>query len=141
MPAKGTQKPTGKKKAGPGRGHEHVPTEDQRRMVAALVVAGAPQDRIARCVGINRETLEKHYREELDTSEDKLAAMCAGKLGTAIREGEAWAICFFLKCRRGWRERSEVEFSGGLELRSVSTLAQLAGEVTKEIREKACRKA
>jgi hypothetical protein len=33
-----------------------------------------------------------------------------------MKRGEAWAVCFFLKCRGGWRERQdikqEIEHSG-----------------------------
>lgn len=30
----------------------------------------------------------------------------------AMKRGEAWAVCFFLKCRGGWKETQALQHSG-----------------------------
>lgn len=50
-----------------------------------------------------KEAIEAIGEHHLDVAEDKLVE--------AIKHGESWAICFFLKCKgkhRGYVERSEV---------------------------------
>ena len=37
----------------------------------------------------------------------EIDALCAGKLVNAIKNGEAWAICFYAKCRMGWSEKHQ----------------------------------
>ena len=43
------------------------PSDEQRRTVEAMVSYGIPQLDIARVVGIDDDTLRKHFREEIDT--------------------------------------------------------------------------
>jgi hypothetical protein len=44
------------------------------------VVVGTPHERIAKAMGIGLSTLQKHYREELDTAADKANKAVAGTL-------------------------------------------------------------
>ena len=79
----------------------------------------------ARMLGVSRESIyhrlktspeikEAHVEiseHQLDRSELKLFE--------AVEAGEAWAVCFYLKCKgkeRGYIERSQVEHSGTVEL-------------------------
>jgi len=43
-------------------------------------------------------------------------ALAMSQVVAAMNRGEPWAVCFFLKCRGGWRERQdirqEIEHSG-----------------------------
>jgi hypothetical protein len=39
-----------------------------------------------------------------------------GKLMAAIQSREAWAICFWLKCRGGWQERQALQVTGEVNL-------------------------
>jgi hypothetical protein len=34
----------------------------------------------------------------------EVKALAMSKVVAAIKNGEAWAVCFFLKCKAGWRE-------------------------------------
>jgi hypothetical protein len=34
----------------------------------------------------------------------EVKALAMSKVLAAIKRGEAWAVCFFLKCKAGWRE-------------------------------------
>jgi hypothetical protein len=38
-----------------------------------------------------------------------VTGLAMSKVVTAINAGRPWAICFWLKCRAGWRERSAVD--------------------------------
>ena len=68
---------------------------------------GVPHETIALCLGkkgIDPKTMRKHFRRELDTA----AAITNANIGTnvynAAMRGEAWACCFWLKCRAGWKD-------------------------------------
>ena len=84
-----------------------------------LAACGVSHKEIARCLGtdgIDEHTLYKYFRDELDTSLTKVKALAMSKVVMAMQAGEPWAVCFFLKCRAGWREKAEVELSGTVEV-------------------------
>jgi hypothetical protein len=77
-----------------------------------MTAAGIDQDRIAACLGdkgISDATMRKHFRRELNIGLDKVNAIAAQSLVKAIQAGEAWAVCFWMKTRMGWREKSAVD--------------------------------
>jgi hypothetical protein len=94
--------------AGPhARRPKYKPTPADRATVQNLAALGACHEDIARCLGdhgIDDKTMRKHFREELDTSLIKVKALAMSKVVAGMNAGEAWAVCFFLKCRAGWRE-------------------------------------
>ena len=84
-----------------------------RRTVAYMVAAGISQERIAACIGengIESDTLRKHFRRELDTSQQTVTGLAMGSVVRGIKNGEAWATCFYLKCRAGFRETQAHQF-------------------------------
>ena len=99
-----------------GRGQpEYEPTPADRATVQHLAALGAPQKEIAMCIGqrgISEPTLRKHFRRELDKSLTEVKALAMSHVIAAMRRGEAWAVCFFLKCRGGWKEKQGIEHSG-----------------------------
>lgn len=89
------------------------PTAAQREKVKWLAIAGVKQDRIVEHVGgIDGKTLRAHFREELDLGKEEILALGVSKIVDAMRRGEAWALCFYMKCRGGWKERQAVEVTG-----------------------------
>jgi hypothetical protein len=85
----------------------YQPTSSDRATVQNLAALGATHADIAICLGtkgIDEKTLRKHFRRELDTSLLEVKALAMSRVVAAIRGGEGWAVCFFLKCRAGWRE-------------------------------------
>jgi DNA-binding XRE family transcriptional regulator len=97
-----------------GRGQPpHEPTQQQRKMVESMSAYGIPQEDISKVVGINRTTLAKHYREELDTATAKACAKVAETLyrqATDVKNPRsATAAIFWLKTRGGWRETVVVD--------------------------------
>ena len=86
---------------------KYEPTAADRATVQNLAALGATHADIAKCIGTNgidEKTLRKHFRRELDASLMEVKALAMSKVVAAIKRGEAWAVCFFLKCRAGWRE-------------------------------------
>lgn len=88
------------------------PTQEQRLTVRLHKVAGTPDDLIVRVITnpvsgkpISKKTLYRHFRDELDVGKVEVDAMATGKLIQAIRGGEAWAICFYMKAFMGKSEK------------------------------------
>ena len=68
---------------------------------------------IARVLGIDANTLRKHFRDVLDTSADKADAQVAASLfKMAISGKSAAAAIFWMKARRGWSETNRLEHTG-----------------------------
>lgn len=95
----------------PGR-NAYEPTPEQRGQVEAMSAYGVPQVEIAKVLGINKETLQKHFREELDTANAKAVAAVAGKLYKKAMNGCVTSMIFFLKTRGKWSEKIQVENTG-----------------------------
>jgi hypothetical protein len=98
-----------------GGQNKFQPSEADRNTVKTMAAAGFKHENIARCLGekgISIKTMYKHFRQELDTSADMANAVIANQAYSAAARGEAWAVCFWLKCRAKWRETHAIEHSG-----------------------------
>jgi hypothetical protein len=94
------------------------PSEEQRRTVEAMTSFGVPQVDIARVIGIDGDTLRKHFREEIDTG----AAKANAKVGEFLfrqatgqcGDGSAavTAAIFWAKTRMRWKETRVNEHTG-----------------------------
>src|SRR5580765_2975766 len=82
----------------------HQPTTRDRTYVESLASYGVPEEDIARVMDINRLTLAKYYRRELDIGHIKTNAQVAGFLFTAAKKGSVPAMMFWLRCRAKWSE-------------------------------------
>ena len=92
----------------------HKPTDKIRAEVSALSSFGTPREDIAKYVKISVDTLNKYYKEELESSAIK-ANNTVGKYlfhlasGNALKDGATHGDCrtaaiFWAKTRMGWRE-------------------------------------
>ena len=90
----------------------HKPTDQQRKQVEALAGYGIPHLGMAAIMGIDRKTLEKHYRAELDVGSAKATAKVAESLYRQAVEGNTSAAIFWMKARAGWSEKTQHEISG-----------------------------
>jgi len=88
------------------------PTDEQRRTVRAMVAYGVPQTEIANVIDVNKRTLEKHFRKEIDAATAEANAKVAQALYHNAVNGNVGAQCFWLKTRAGWRENHRVEHAG-----------------------------
>ena len=71
----------------------------------------------ARALGCSRATIRSYIDEYTEVAQAKLdqreavTDMAENSLYEAIRRGEAWAVCFYLKCMardRGYIEKAEI---------------------------------
>ena len=78
----------------------------------------------ARKLGCSRKTIydrmakSSEIREALEEAREFTTDVAEAALFRAIEQGEAWAVCFYLKTQgkgRGYVERQEVEHSGRVE--------------------------
>lgn len=64
----------------PGGKPEHVPTERDRTLVLCGAACGFTQERLAAMIGISKETLAKHYAEQIGPGADQMLANVAGNM-------------------------------------------------------------
>jgi predicted transcriptional regulator len=91
-------------------------------VVSALEHAKGMIAPAARSLGCSRNTIKRYLKEDTDIARahadmsEHVTDRAELKLFDAIERGEAWAICFYLKCKakdRGYVERAEVSGPGG----------------------------
>jgi len=97
------KKPCGRK--------QHAPTDAQRKLVQLHATVGTTQDMIARVIGIDKKTLRKHYRDELDLSMAIANATIGGALFNKAKGGDTASMTFWLKTRARWRETADVNLT------------------------------
>lgn len=115
------------KKPRSGGKPEHVPTDKDRNLVSLAMLNDMTHKQAARLVGINEETLRKHYADELEHGKARLLSMVAANLyriaqQTANMKAALTASIFVLKSKGGWNDRAahgeaEVETPSGVKVR------------------------
>lgn len=106
--------------------HAHEPTEKTRSEVSALRSFGVPAADIATYIGVDKKTLYKYYRQEIDESVMKANAQVGQFLfhaasGRALKDKESGAnysdcvraAMFWAKTRMGWRESNGIDITSG----------------------------
>ncbi|MFZ3340575.1 MAG: hypothetical protein WA213_06805 [Terriglobales bacterium] len=89
---------------------KYQPTEADRNTVRSMASQGFPHETIALCLGkkgIDAKTMRKHFGRELETAVAITNANIGTNVYNAAMRGEAWACCFWLKCRGKWRETTD----------------------------------
>ncbi len=79
-------------------------TDEGRKIVKSMTGKGATVDQISKILGISADSIQKHYRAELDTGAIEANQNVAGALYSAAMAGNVGAQCFWLKCRGRWKE-------------------------------------
>ena len=97
----------------------HEPTDAARQTVSLHATVGTPQDVIAQVLKIDKKTLRKYYRDELDISTAKANASVGGALFNKAKGGDTAAMIFWMKTRAGWKETQVNEVSGDLLFKTV----------------------
>ena len=106
----------------PGGRPRYEPTDYDRNLVRNMAAAGLAQQTIQLCLPnapASYNTFMKVFKAEMVTSQHLVTAKAVSKLVTALDAGEAWAICFWLKTKAGFREteRREIVGEGGEPLK------------------------
>lgn len=123
--------PKPKSKAGkhPGGRPAHQPTDATRQTVQLHAMVGSRQEVIAEILGISVDSLQRHYRSELDTSREKANAAVGGALYKKAMSGDTASMIFWLKTRARWRETVDISNEDGSlkpETTQAAVLAILA---------------
>ena len=92
--------------------HEHLPTDESKRMVESTSGLGLPHEQIAILVGIDDKTLRKHYRTELDMGKAKANGQIAKTLFSKATGGDTTALIWWTKTQLKWAETQKHEVSG-----------------------------
>ena len=106
---------------------KHLVTEATKHQVLQLCAFGMTHDQIATVLGINRNTLAKYYRHELDTGLLQMNASVAQNLyriATGEEKEAVRAAIFWLMQRGGdaWRHTQKVESSVDVKVKAERTI-------------------
>lgn len=108
-----------------GGANAHVPTPELKQRVTDLVITGTPKYLIAEVIGIDDETLTKHYRYELTTAKSIAIQRIGKTVYQQALEGNDKSQALYLKTQgasHGWVEKQIVE--------------NVASDDTKELKDK-----
>lgn len=112
------------------------PSEEQRQMVMILAAAGHIQKMMAARLGINVDTLRKHFRAELDEGTDYANSALGEVLYKKALSGDIKAIENWFDRRGGqpWRKITGSEHAGpdGAPLRIVADARRDLSHLTEE---------
>jgi hypothetical protein len=112
----------------------HRPNRSRRLSVEIMAGGGVVETDIARCLGIARSTLRRHYRTELDIGHLRANAAVVQNLyrmATGTGREAVTAAIFWLKTRAGWSEFSPAPASRPLGKKAQAEAdAETAGEGT-----------
>jgi hypothetical protein len=91
----------------------HKPTDATRQTVSLHATVGTRQEVIAEILGISTDSLQRHYRSELDTSREKANASVGGALFKKAMSGDTASMIFWMKTRARWRETVDISNEDG----------------------------
>lgn len=91
----------------------HVPTDATRQTVQLHGMVGTRQEIIAEILGISVDSLQRHYRKELDLARDQANASVGGALYKKAMSGDTASMIFWLKTRARWRETVDISNEDG----------------------------
>lgn len=86
-------------------GNAHVPSRRGRRLVKGMIAGGMTQKAVAALMNISEDTLQKHYRMELDHGQEAAMSLLYRSLYRRALHGDTTAAIFLLKSRGGFRDR------------------------------------
>lgn len=110
----------------------HIATEQNRETVR-LYAKVMSQEMIASAIGVSVDTLQRHYRAELDAGKREAIAAVGGKLLAKAMAGNLTAMIFYLRTQGGWSAKHEITGPGGGPLRTVDLTAFLADKSEEEL--------
>lgn len=88
-----------------GRRPNHQPTEEDRKIVGILAMAGWTNEEIAKHQSVSANTIKRHYKNELTGGRRVAnAKVVAALYKNATKHNNVAAQIFWLKARMGWAE-------------------------------------
>ena len=119
------------------KSHAH-PDDNLRMTVATMSLAGFPIPKICAALKISAETLQEHYKFELENGRTNLMTQVVQSLAQRAIGGSDTAAIFLAKARLGWSDRQQVELTGAnggpIEIQQKTEIVtRLAGELARGI--------
>jgi hypothetical protein len=108
----------------PARGAKFKPTQTQRIIVAALSACNVAQSGIAAYMHMPVTSLQRHFRDELDSGYDRTEAALTGILSAKAMSGNLAAVTFLLESKFGWRRTGKMGEHGTITIDQLSDAAQ-----------------
>ena len=108
-----------------------VPTAEQRNVVRKLSGYGLPHEQIAALVGkgIDRDTLAKHFRRELDEGKAAASERIGATLFEKAMAGDTASLIWWTKAQMRWTSLQQIQVQSDSRISIVSALEQAEGRV------------
>lgn len=108
-----------------------VPTDEQRKVVRKLAGYGLPHEQIAALVGrgIDRDTLTKHFRVELDEGKAASSEAIGRTLFEKAMAGDTASLIWWTKAQMRWTSLQQIQVQSDSRISIVSALEQAEGRV------------
>lgn len=107
-----------------------VATDKDRRQVEVMTGLGLTQEQISKILGFSEDTLQRHFRAELDSGVAKANAQVAQNLfsiATSRDQGSVAAAIFWMKTRGQWKEINHHAHGGDNDRAPIKIDANLKG--------------
>jgi hypothetical protein len=85
------------------QGKKYEPTEQARHMVKKMAAFGFTLEQIADVIRVGVSSLQKHFKNELETGHVEANYMVADKLFRMAMDGDTAAAIFWCETRLGWK--------------------------------------
>ena len=126
-------------KQGRSRGRpEYEPTEKDHAFVTSMTMAGVQQEHIAKVIGVDKKTLRKHFRDDLDHGRTRANAHVVANLYRQATKNDpraTTAAIYWTKAQMGWRETSQLEHTGRdggpIQTEDVSARDRISGRIAR----------
>lgn len=98
--------------------------------VEALASRGLTKQQIADALGVSQTTFyarqkeSEEFEEAIKRGQAKGVASVSNKLYESAMRGEAWAVCFFLKTKGGYKETQKLEMTADVNTTNVELTAK-----------------
>lgn len=109
--------------------------------VEALASRGLTKQQIADALGVSQTTFyarqkeSEEFEEAIKRGQAKGVASVSNKLYESAMRGEAWAVCFFLKTKGGFKETQKVEMTADVKTTEVELTAKQKATLDKVLDE------
>lgn len=117
-------------------GNHHIPSAGLKTRVKDLATAGIPKHLIAKVLGMDEDTLNKHYERELICAQPEAVERIARVVAIQAEQGDPKAQALYLKtqgAKYGWVEKQVIESVNAEDTQALKDkIQELEGKFDKE---------
>lgn len=107
----------------------HAPNDQERALVTLMAGMGANEAAIGAVIGVSRNTLRKHYEDELANGKAKMDAHVFKALYKGIEKGKTDLIKLYLERKCGWKADAP-DPGAGVNLAVHLTLSDMVRQIS-----------